>query len=676
MSSYMWDDSSASDTSREPSIEPPDTLLVPSSDSARTNLLSLPNETLALILLHLSKLAPACPSPSRLVVLRDLKCRIEQPFPKGSVGRIGWIVATHVCSRLRSIALGLPRLWASIIVAGYPMRWLSDILQRSGSQGLSLYLPSAYSDWTLKTTIQKDDTAYMAVLSQPCHLWRVKHVTCTGLRHWLPFVSHFLSNPAPQLESLRLGPHGPPDVREITTVLPKKLFGPAITAPRLRSLTLVQCDFSWTCLKHFSTLTVLYIARPYHALEEYKVQYALPSGNSKTAASPKRRRPAGVIGKSMDEVVACLHALPSLQELTLQNALPNWTRPRSDPPEYSPIFLPELRRIHIDQWSLQPLSCILDLLHAPQLCFCELKYSTVARPMGADLQARYAPLMRSLTRFASNLPTIISRVSMEFGNPNITLCAHHTCTEGHKSQHRLCLKITIGMAIIPDSEENWPIRHTCIEPILSALPLSHLEELDISDWFMPIYEESYLTVDFSFWSRIYSLCASTRKLKASAHALLPLLPLLTHRNLPSWYFDSDSVLPPVPRTPAFPDLQTLELVVNKLGDFKFDRGVALCFAGAIIDVDRDNDGVETTVRFIHGVRDCLQSRSERLSKLQHLSMLITTWDKDENTEILDMFKYVFREAFVGLVANVDPLNIRVDRYSHLRARTMADRYCL
>lgn len=666
-------------------MDPPDTLLIPPGDAAKTRLLSLPNEILALILVHLSTIAPACLSPSWFMVLRELKVRYVFwcTSPKRTVDRLGWIAATHICSRLRNIAFGTSRLWASVVVAGHPMRWLSDVLQRSAQHNLSVYLPSFDADWHPGQSLKQkkeERTACMAILRQPCHLSRIEHAILTGLSDWLSFAGELLVNPAPQLETLHLGPHvlESPDAKDKIIVLPQELFGGhgPDAAPRLRSLTLAQCDFSWSSLQYFSTLTVLSITRPYLADDEYEVKYAWPSDEG--TARPTTRRADTALGTSMDKVVACLRALPLLQELTLKNALPSWdpTVTATIHHDHPPILLPELRHVHITQRSLHPLSYILDLLDAPHLTFCELKYSTIARPAGPDLQTRYSSLTRFLSRFARNLPSLISAVSMDFGTPDVVLCARYAVPATEKSdseppsQHsgcdRLCLKITLTMAIVPETPETFPIRHVCVEPILSALPLAHLSELEVSDWIRAVDEESYFAVDFSFWSRIYSLCANARKVKASGLALIPLIPLLTNSNFFPWTFNEP---PTLPRTPVFPNLQTLDLSVNKLSEF--DRGLAICLAD--LEPNEYDEGAVTIYKLIDAVRDCLQSRSECLErlglpKLRRLSMMIALWDIDADTEDVESFKETFREELETVAEEIDTLNVKVEQRVRVHRR--------
>lgn len=379
------------------------------SDVAKPHLLTLPTEILTLILTYLSTIAPLCITKDQNIYIGDEYHRHCHP----KVKRLGWVCAAHVCVRLRDIALGMPNLWASAILVEHSASWLSEILRRSKSESLSLSCHEPDEDFD-----DQDDAC--DVLSQPCHLSRIKRLNITDLHGWRPFALTLLTGPAPRLESLSLGPrmsewlHTSSSSKPKMTVLPSTLFqtgSESVIVPPLRSLSLVYCDFLWTSLTKFSALTLLSIIRPCRPPESlYEVQYLSESD----AFFVRRSENDFDFSSSMTEVVACLCALPCLESLTLENALPYWDLDEADFDSFPRIPLPHLHSVVIKQLSLQPSSLILDLLDAPQLCKCDLSYWTIARSLGAGLRRRCGMLSRFLSGFVAHLPEPIDKLALNF----------------------------------------------------------------------------------------------------------------------------------------------------------------------------------------------------------------------------------------------------------------------
>lgn len=178
---------------------------------------------------------------------------------------------------MREVALGLPVLWTSVLVVEQLTSWLPVILQRSGDQRLSLFSPvntglrslrKRLKDIAVKTTEEPS-----AILCKYRHLSRIKHVAAAGLLIWLLFVRTLLTSPVPQLETLSMGS----ERHSKMVVLPQTLFGHENEfAPRLPSLSLRWCDFSWPSL-HIPTLIVLSIIGPeFKSRQEYEFEYVSP----------------------------------------------------------------------------------------------------------------------------------------------------------------------------------------------------------------------------------------------------------------------------------------------------------------------------------------------------------------------------------------------------------------
>lgn len=568
-------------------------LVAQTNEVAGPRLLSLPDEILSTILIYLSSILPLCLSSQghwqSIIPGHDLSgIRSER------LRRLGWVIVAHVCSRLRNIALGMPTLWASIVAAENSMRWIPEVLHRSGDQPLWLSLYKARDD--------DDQEKACAILSEPCYLLRTKHITISTLRGWRPFVRTLLTQPAPQLEDLFMGPQDSSNklenhlwTREVEIFT---LFGTKRSAaPRLSRLALVQCNFLWSSLRHFPTLTVLSIDRKPPIDTRYCDQYVVQSLDSEATVPVRTYQydsnvfPLDIVS-SMKDVVTCLRALPCLKELLLVNALPGWHSTTANT-IFRRIPLPYLNSLTIKQRSLRSASVILDLLDAPELDYCELYYWT--SPVPTDDASQDDPSQAMLTRFLSNftahLPGPIHELDLKFwqscvysyGSPrfgveDVTLSASCLSARGSSLSEHGCLRIAITLDALSSSSmsEIFPHRHACVEPIISALPLSNLNWLNIADKICPVMPEAgeddlSHCVDFPLWQRIYSHCASATSISAKGLALVPLIPLLSTRNHPRWTFVAP---PPEPRTPAFPRLKHLHLSVEGFDDVH--RGVCIC----------------------------------------------------------------------------------------------------
>ncbi len=584
------------------------------SDLAPPYLLSLPTEILSIILIYLSTIAPLCLAHAEYLYT-DYNYNLHGDNSRAK--RLGWLGTAHVCSRLRNIALGMPSLWATAILAEGSTHWLPDVLHRSDAEPLSLscHKISRRGGWRTNDRAKACD-----ILIQPCHLPRMKSVTITDLHGWRRFARKLLTEGAPRLKILSLGPRKCDWIYEsqtpTVTVLPSVLFqtdSDFTDAPPLHSLSLSCCDFLWTSLSKFSTLTVLSIIRPSTWPENtYEVAYLLPSPASATALPTTRLGRDFGSASSITEVVACLCALPCLESLTLENALPEWNSDESDL-EFPRIPLVNLHSVAIKQLSLQPSSLILDLLDAPRLRKCELCYWTIARPMGPYLRHRCAMLTRFLSGFAAQLPESIDMLALDynwnakayvyFGHEDIKISAYCPAMP-----HDPCLTITISMTVVPTSRESFPIRHACVEPIVSALPLSRLQRLDIQDSMFARYSKSFCSVDFTFWQHIYDMCMSATTIRAKGFAVIPLISLLASCNVPTLEFTSP---PPIPRVPVFPNLKELQLTI---GGFyaPVDLGAQQC----LVDNRERATSDDKISLYMETIRDCLASRAGYAPKLE------------------------------------------------------------
>ncbi|KAI0084439.1 hypothetical protein BDY19DRAFT_1060282 [Irpex rosettiformis] len=626
-----------------------------SNGDTEAYILLLPNEILAIILVYLCAAWPlSLDYEVPWITIPGRGCFLKKHC-NALLMRLGWMNVVHVCSRFRSIALGLPQLWAPIEVTEQSKPWLSEVLRRSGNERLSLsFSPIPSSEPSVKVK------NISSILGQFCYLWRIEFARIHDPNGWLPFVRALLNSPAPRLVTLHIEQGLFEDDSKIV-VLPKRLFD--VSAPRLRHLTLTRCDFPWSssslCLP---ALTTLSITRPYiEPDEEYEVEYAWQPRNM---ADTLPRTRLGASDFSIRDVARCLRRLPFLETLVLENALPNQQSTLSDA-EFPRIVLPNLRRLRIKQRRLRLSSSLLDLLDTPQLRFFEFNCMTIARPAGPDLQAHYTSLARFLSCFIENFSSPITTLSVGFHNSRIEVGANlHGAPESldrTPCQHGIeaafgpsFLKITLEMATFPNTFEFFPIRHAIVEPILMALPLDRLGELRIFDEILPDKErlEWIRELDFSLWYRIFHLCANARKVCAEGMALTPLVPLLACRNDSSWKFTTP---PPEPRTPAFPKLEHLSLLMTYLP--VSDDYAILCLTHGHPQLEVGGGGPATA--YLEVVWECLFSRLESLPMLKILRLRL---DREDSTWHDSAGVDQFDEKFAQVAEEVEELKYERWRY--------------
>ncbi|KAG0696799.1 hypothetical protein DFH29DRAFT_1082712 [Suillus ampliporus] len=174
--------------------------------------------------------ALACISslPSELLATIFTHILEEQVFDRcRGIHRQGvptWEIVTHVCRHWRQVALACPTLWTFIDHA--PARRLTIMLERSKTAALVVFYTSSYLH------------CIGQVLSQ---LPRIKVLQLSVSSRDVDRISDCLSSqPAPLLETFKLYVlERPGIVRPISDAFQGR-------APRLRSVELTNCTFSWT----------------------------------------------------------------------------------------------------------------------------------------------------------------------------------------------------------------------------------------------------------------------------------------------------------------------------------------------------------------------------------------------------------------------------------------------
>ena len=180
---------------------------------------SLPTEVLTtiFILLH----GPVASSP-----FTRLK---EKP------DHLSLIRVTHVCHHWREIAINQPFFWRHVDFTTFTSAGVAEILARSNTAPLLLKAKVPIGHWT-DTQFSAFRKALLAHVSHTCHL------DISAEPFHLRKTLEVLVTPAPSLEYLSLtGIHGWLGGARVS--IPDDLFDGA--TPRLTSLVLRNCDFSW-----------------------------------------------------------------------------------------------------------------------------------------------------------------------------------------------------------------------------------------------------------------------------------------------------------------------------------------------------------------------------------------------------------------------------------------------
>ncbi|KAI0093481.1 hypothetical protein BDY19DRAFT_923978 [Irpex rosettiformis] len=588
-----------------------------SQRNASQPILKLPDEVLCLILLLLQTIFP-----HRLTVGRNQSSYWEGEAKDVLTYNLGWMNATHVCSRLRHTALAFPGLWSRLDVgeSKYGMAWFPELLRRSCKVPMEL---------KLYRMVANDEVT--AALGQTTVSSRMKSLLVHHGRDWFPVLRVLLSHPAYHLESLELVLDYNKDSKT-QPVLPEDLF--SSHAPLLQRISLHGFDLPWSSLA-FPTLTHLSIVCARHKPgEPLNTEYIWEADKA-----PPRGAEYKGLNSSMTSVANTLRSLPLLQTLILEQALPTEDL---DIANISRIALPHLRKLEIVEPVAKSCFSLLDLLDISQLQHFHLTSTVSVKPRGKASQQYYRSLVRFTSDFLRSSPVPITALNfyMKQFQPSrhsvIAISAHvplDVCTLPDPT----FLDITLNYTEDLSTPELFPHRHAVLEPILDALPLNELDTISFYDNVGP---QTWVDIDYSLWSAIFDKCSSARKVTANAMVVLPLVPLLGSRNLPTWAFSP----PPEPRTPVFPSLKELEIMTGFRGSVD-DVAIRSYFTAGV------KRPAEEEYEFAHGVfldtlKQCLLSRSGRVPKLKDLYLYIAGLDECSgySSETIANFRKIFADV--------------------------------
>ncbi|KAF8267395.1 hypothetical protein EI94DRAFT_1786473 [Lactarius quietus] len=201
---------------------------------------SLPTEVITIIFSY-SRL-PSTSSISSLPteVIDDLfqSCRLPGMAPPGRSPEhcLAWLRAAHVCHQWREIALNYPLFWSHVDFTNLTLAGGPEILARATKAPLHL-------EGSFPTSRNWDHTRFNAFEEEiQSRVSQIRYLSINAGCSRLQKIIGGLTSPAPTLEYLSLA-QLPPIAASWRVSVHDTLFGG--TTPRLTSLRLRNCDFSW-----------------------------------------------------------------------------------------------------------------------------------------------------------------------------------------------------------------------------------------------------------------------------------------------------------------------------------------------------------------------------------------------------------------------------------------------
>jgi hypothetical protein len=473
----------------------------------------LPHEVIATIFHWLSVIEPYC-------------FRERPPWPLSTPERLGWIKATHVCSYWRQIGLETPSLWSTVAVdfnaASHACIWPKEILQRSKEAPLFIKCVSAppritaeMEPYLMPRERGRAGDELLSLVSKQTS--RIRKMMLEDVAKDGAASYELYSQRAPLLEHVCFHAH-PQGYPVASAVLAPSLFDH--TAPILRTLSIKNCWFIWDSLQ-FPTLKCL----------EIDVQAVTTEHVRQTISRYPALNAAGYFSQSTDSMLACLSALPNLEELTIRHAIP-LTPPTDSAP--TSIALPRLRKLTLAASSSTACSWIIDRLDISTLKEVKIQYGG-----GLDEYSSTLPFIKS---FLASRDISVFSIS---NDAELVIRAWSTTSPEQN---------TINPTENPLLSVSWSLHQSDHAEASSAL-------LDIC---APFPLDSVSTVILhsasdstrKIWTPVliralFSRCAKAENVRATGGACLPLLVALAPG--PSLLFWRE------PEPPIFPKLRVLEL---------------------------------------------------------------------------------------------------------------------
>ncbi|KAG0696802.1 hypothetical protein DFH29DRAFT_949556 [Suillus ampliporus] len=324
-----------------------------------------------------------------------------------------WEIVTHVCRHWRQVALACPTLWTFIDHA--PARRLSIMLERSKTAALIVFYTSSHLHCIGQALSQ---LPRIKVLHLCACLWNVDHISdCLS------------SQPAPLLEIFELYAVEP----GLDTISDAIFQG---RAPRLRSVVLTQCTFSWTS----------------------SIFSGLPTLNLRRIHVP-----------TLLQLLSVLRRMPGLEQLMFEEL----STSSGGAEVFDQVPLTRLKSIALNSSTVQSAISLFSHLALPVDVKITLDLTQLERPQSFYdlLSVMYknpnesSPVIQSLRIDLEDDPFYL-QLSTSIWNPHID--------DARLSIHFLCDTSTIQPAIIFDICRMFP--HRCIQGLFVAYSLDPPED--------------------------------------------------------------------------------------------------------------------------------------------------------------------------------------------------------
>ncbi|KAI0262706.1 hypothetical protein BC834DRAFT_1034276 [Gloeopeniophorella convolvens] len=244
---------------------------------------------------------------------------VHQEPPGSQHQRLGWIAVTHVCHRLRQVAIDNPALWGNIAFALGSM-WATEMFSRARTAPLDIFL---------SRTVGLDNLAVL-----PNYQSHIRTLYLELPPEAREYASQVLITSAPVLESLTLSSHVDRGVMHLG--IPSDIIIFQGHAPQLHTISLQGALIPWQSF-------------PRNSLSHLEVKLKASDLASSQATSDS------VLSAMMD----VLQSSPDLETLVLDFCIPpassSWT------PRHRTIYLPRLKYLSLAGPSLDVYSLLMAL---------------------------------------------------------------------------------------------------------------------------------------------------------------------------------------------------------------------------------------------------------------------------------------------------------------------------
>lgn len=556
--------------------------------NAKQPILTLSVELLGLILSHLREIWP-------------MGVRLGSPlFSTVIPRRLGWVVATHVCRRIRSIALLYSELWSTVDYRVLGERWARECFQRSRDAPINLDLTYQYR-YELES--HPGIHSFPNLLQNSRHASRIRTAKIGPSSLVLSFLTAIFPHPWSRIESLNINCY---DISDRRMVLPLPLCSIGVTAPRLRCLVVQGLYIPWGSVPILSsTLTTLILSRskPSEGPQALFIQ-------TNDAIPPNLQDSCSALALS-----ECLRSLPLLRSLGLSRML--YSTPSL--PISPPILFPDLQNLTIDD-AAKHCTWLLESLDTPRLETAGIGITSIDPSMHPE----HLAYLRAISKFLAS----------HFGLPNWSI--HAVCVQISRSRFDFdawtcnaesspsgrepleddvlgkfgsgCLRLNIRF---PPGVQSLPVVMKVLEQVSFAELDVFIAEIEVDT----SESETALAdfMDYDLCRSIYTPFSRAKTIRIYDAALVTLLPLMASQNVPNWQFPGF----PQPRHPCFPRLEALTIFVGGDPNIAVET-MDCCLASEPRLPGSPLQPLDLHLAFFHR---CLASRAGYTPKLKFLQLM-------------------------------------------------------